>query len=102
MIMYAPNKGDAVSRAIKQQVEEHDLDYERLWISFKRTDRKILTLLARKGNPLTDRSLPTSTAFSSIKRMVKQGYVIKTNTYELEDPFFGEWILQGRSDSPSY
>ena len=71
------------------------LDNERLWISLKRTDRKILTILARKGNPLTERSLPSSTAFSAVKRLVKQGYVIKTNNYELEDPFFGEWILRG-------
>jgi len=91
--------GEAVSQAIKQQVEEHDLDYERLWVGMKRTDRKILTMLARKGNPLTDRSIPTSTAFSSVKRLVKQGYVIKTVSYELEDPFFGEWILQDKMNS---
>lgn len=91
--------GEAVSQAIKQQVEEHDLDYERLWVGMKRTDRKILTMLARKGNPLTDRSIPTSTAFSSVKRLVKQGYVIKTVSYELEDPFFGEWILQDKINS---
>ena len=94
-IVYDHNTEGAVSQAIQQLVEEHDLDYERLWISLKRTDRKILTILARKGNPLTERSLPSSTAFSAVKRLVKQGYVIKTNNYELEDPFFGEWILRG-------
>ena len=99
IIMYSHPSENAVSEAIKQQVDEHDLDYERLWISMKRTDRKILTLLARKTNPLTDRSMPTSTTFSAIKRLVKQGYVIKTTTYELEDPFFGEWILQDKTNS---
>lgn len=92
-------RGNAVNQAIRQMVEEHDLDYERLWISMKRTDRKILTLLAKKNNPLTDRSIPTSTTFSSLKRLVKQGYVIKTTSYELEDPFFGEWILQDNTSS---
>ena len=99
IIMYGNPSENAVSEAIKQQVDEHDLDYERLWTSMKRTDRKILTLLARKTNPLTDRSLPTSTTFSAIKRLVKQGYVIKTTTYELEDPFFGEWIMQDKTNS---
>ena len=99
IIMYSHPSENAVSEAIKQQVDEHDLDYERLWTSMKRTDRKILTLLARKTNPLTDRSLPTSTTFSAIKRLVKQGYVIKTTTYELEDPFFGEWIMQDKTNS---
>lgn len=98
IIMYSNPTGNAVSEAIKQQVDEHDLDYERLWISMKRTDRKILTHLARKSNPLTDRSMPTSTTFSAIKRLVKQGYVIKTAAYELEDPFFGEWILQDKAN----
>ena len=74
-------------------VEEHSLDYERLWTNMNRTDRKVLLTLANKGNPITDRSVPTSTSFSSIKRLLKQGYVIKTTGYELEDPFFGEWIL---------
>ena len=74
-------------------VEEHSLDYERLWAGMNRTDRKVLLTLANKGNPITDRSVPTSTSFSSIKRLLKQGYVIKTTGYELEDPFFGEWIL---------
>ena len=99
IIMYNnPVIKEAVDLAIRQMVEEHDLDYERLWVSMKRTDRKILTILARKNNPLMDRSLPTSTTFSSIKRLVKQGYVIKTTTYELEDPFFGEWILQDKTN----
>lgn len=94
IIMYDHSIENAVGKAIKQLVEEHDLDYERLWIGLKRTDRKILSVLAKKENPLTDRSIPASTAYSAIKRLVKQGYVIRTNTYELEDPFFGEWILQ--------
>lgn len=83
-----------VGASIIQQVDEHSLDYERLWISMKRTDRKILTSFARKSNPLTDRSLPTSTTFSAVKRLVRQGYVIKNTSYELEDPFFGVWILR--------
>ncbi len=94
IIMYDHSIENAVGKAIKQLVEEHDLDYERLWIGLKRTDRKILSVLAKKENPLTDRSIPASTAYSAIKRLIKQGYVIRTNTYELEDPFFGEWILQ--------
>ena len=97
IIMYGQTSENAVCQAIRQQVEEHGLDYERLWISLKRTDRKILTLLAKKVNPLTDRSMPSSTAFSAIKRLIKQGYVIKSTSYELEDPFFGEWVLYGNN-----
>jgi len=29
-----------------------------------------------------------------LKRLQKDGYVIYTDHYELEDPFFKEWILK--------
>lgn len=95
ILRYAPTTENIVGAAIRQQIEEHDLDYERLWTTFKRTDRMILTILARKRNPMTERSIPSSTAFSSLKRLVKQGHAIKGDAYEIEDPFFGEWILKG-------
>ena len=93
-ITYGKITENVVAYAVKRQVEEHSLDYERLWAGMNRTDRKVLLTLANKGNPITDRSVPTSTSFSSIKRLLKQGYVVKTTGYELEDPFFGEWILK--------
>lgn len=92
IMVYSQPTADIVKSAITQQVEEHDLDYERLWATMKRTDRRILMSLANGQNPLNDRSVPTSTLFSAIKRLVKQGYVVRTSAYELEDPFFGEWI----------
>lgn len=94
-LTYNQIENNIVRTAINQLIEEHDLDYERLWATMKRIDRLILIQLAKKINPLTDRKIPTSTAFSAIKRLIKQGYIIKTNTYELEDPFFEEWILKG-------
>lgn len=93
MITYNHLTTNVVESAIRQQAQEHDLDYERLWVAMKRTDRMILTMLAQRRNPLTERRIPSSTAFSAIKRLVKQGYVIKSESYELEDPFFGRWIL---------
>jgi len=92
-IEYGKVKETPVTYAVKRQVEEHSLDYERLWANMNRTDRKVMLTLANRKNPITDRSVPASTSFSSIKRLMKQGFVIKTDCYELEDPFFGEWIL---------
>ena len=31
--------------------------------------------------------------FSALKRLRKDGYVIYSDRYELEDPFFRQWIL---------
>ena len=39
------------------------------------------------------REMPTSTAFSALKRLSKQGYVIKNKKYEIDDPFFARWIF---------
>ena len=72
----------------------HDLDFERFWVNFNKMDRNTLMLLAQGKNPLTQRELPTSTSFSSLKRLTKNGYVIKTETYEIEDPFLQRWIQQ--------
>ena len=38
---------------------------------------------------------PTSTIYSALKRLQKDGYVIYSDRYEIEDPFFKEWIRRG-------
>ena len=93
-IQYQKIGNDVVSQAIGQLVQMHDLDFERFWVNFSITDRNTLLLLAQNKSPLTQRDLPTSTSFSSLKRLIKNGYVIKTNTYEIEDPFFQRWMQQ--------
>ena len=66
---------------------------------FNKTDKKVLIgLTMQMGTPS---SLPflqavgidsPSTAFSSLKRLGQQGYVIRNEGYELDDPFFRRWI----------
>jgi hypothetical protein len=50
--------------------------------------------LSKGINPLQNRQVATSTSFSAIKRLMKSGYVIRMNDYEVEDPFFKEWIAR--------
>ena len=83
-----------VSEAIIKIVRTHDLDFERLWLNFNRTDRSIMISLSKGVNPMQNRQMATSTSFSAIKRLMKAGYIIKVNDYEIEDPFFKEWILR--------
>ena len=45
------------------------------------------------GKPLQSGEYRTSTIYSALKRLQKDGYVIYSNRYEMEDPFFREWIL---------
>ena len=93
MITYDDMVDGAVGEAISKIVRVHDLDFERLWLNFNRTDRFIMRSLSKGVNPLQNRQIATSTSFSGIKRLMKSGYVIRVNDYEVEDPFFKEWII---------
>ncbi len=89
-----PEKEDALEAAINHIVVSHGLDYERLWMNFNRTNKWILQSLAR-NSALQTGEYPTSTVYSALKRLQKDGYVIYSDHYEIEDPFFKEWILRG-------
>lgn len=97
MIKYHSIKQNVVREAIDAILRSHDLDFERLWASMNRTDRRILLDLARQKKTTAGRYVPTSTVYSSLQRLAKKGYLIKSDTYEIEDPFFCQWILKGNS-----
>lgn len=86
-----PDTEDPFSTAIDRIVTTHGLDYERLWMNFNRTNKWILQRLS-SGKPLQSGDYRTSTVYSALKRLQKDGYVIYTDCYEMEDPFFREWI----------
>ena len=88
-----PEKSDVIISAISQIVTTHGLDYERLWMNFNRTNKWILQRLAFDGHLQTGEHR-TSTIYSALKRLQKEGYVIYSDHYELEDPFFKEWIIK--------
>ena len=86
-----PDTEDPFATAIDRIVTTHGLDYERLWMNFNRTNKWILQRLS-SGKPLQSSDYRTSTVYSALKRLQKDGYVIYTDRYEMEDPFFREWI----------
>ena len=90
---YEDIKDNVVNEALKRITSNHDLDFERLWIKFNRMDKQILQALSQGKNPLQNRQLATSTSYSAIKRLMKMGYVIRSDKYEIEDPFFKHWII---------
>ncbi len=94
MMTYDKLLDNVVSEAVNAIIQAHDLDFERLWLSFNRTDRFIMQSLSSNKNPMQNRQMATSTTFSAIKRLMKAGYVIRTEDYEVEDPFFKTWILK--------
>ena len=87
-----PDNGDPFNAAIEQIVNTHGLDYERLWMNLNRTNRWIMRRLST-GRPLQSGEYRTSTIYSALKRLQRDGYVIYSDRYEPEDPFFREWIM---------
>jgi uncharacterized protein len=92
-----------VDSAINQLVSSHDYDYERIWNNFKNTDKTILLhYSSSEESPMKDEvsseiGLASSTIFSSISRLTKQGYLIREKSnYSIDDPFFKLWILKRR------
>ncbi len=96
---------DRITQAIQSIITTHDADYERLWQLQNQTDRKVLVSLAQnEGNVLSDQvrlrnGLPAmSTVYSSLKRLLAQGYVLKNQEgYSIDDPYFAKWILKRRN-----
>ena len=82
--------------AINELILYHDADYERLWNTLNRTDMKILIGMSfTESSPLSENFFrqyqigAASTAFSSIKRLLQNGFLVKSESgYELDDPFF--------------
>ena len=104
MIAFNKILNNVAESAINQLIHIHDLDYEHLWNAFNKTDKKLLIGLSLSNySPLTEKFNrnynigATSTAFSSVKRLMRSGYITRVNSnYEIDDPFFSLWIKQRR------
>lgn len=87
-----PEEQDVMKAAIEDILMTHDLGFERIWQNFNRTDMWVLQRLAAKAELQTG-EYRTSTIYSALKRLQQSGHVIYTDHYELEDPFFREWLI---------
>ena len=88
-----PEIEDVFTAAVNQIVTTHGLDYERIWMHFSRTSKWILQQLAT-NSPINMGVHKQSTVYSALKKMQQEGYVIYTNQYEIEDPFFAQWLCR--------
>jgi hypothetical protein len=97
---------EVVAEAAADLVRMHEMDYERIWNNFNRTDKKLLIGLSYSDlSPLSEAFSrqfdigATSTVFSSIRRLAADGYITRpVNKYEIDDPFFSLWLKQRREE----
>ena len=94
-----------VDEAVKELIQYHDADYERLWNTLISTDRKILIGMAMSDDsPLSNaftlhnQISSNSTIFSGLKRLMTSGFVCRVDSkYQIDDPFFVRWIIMRRN-----
>ena len=99
-----PENKAPVDTVIAEIIQHHDIDYEHIWNTLNRTDMKILIGMAVSDIPPLSAEFsavynpgPTSTVFSSIKRLLKNGFIVKSDQkYVIDNPFFKEWIVYRR------
>ena len=93
---------NTINDTISDIVILHDNDFERLWNTFNNTDKKVLIELAftqtnlLSASVLYKNSSASSTTFSALKRLTEKGILIKIENYEIDDPFFKNWIVKKR------
>ena len=93
---------DIVNETIETIIMLHDNDFERLWNTFNNTDKKVMIELAFEQSNLLSAPVlyknasASSTVFSALKRLTEKGMLIKTEKYEIDDPFFKKWIVKRR------
>jgi hypothetical protein len=93
-----------VAQAVAEIVQHHDIDYERLWNMLNRSDMRVLIGMAfSDDSPLSEKftreyfSVAGSTVFSVVKRLTRQGLIVKNDGgYEIDDPFLMQWIREKR------
>ena len=91
-----------VNETVERIIMLHDNDFERLWSNFNNTDKKVLIDIAfEQANLLSVTALykhtsASSTIFSALKRLTQKGILVKTKKYEIDDPFFRNWIVNKR------
>ena len=67
--LVAGKNEDVLQLAIEDIITTHDLDYERLWLNFNKTDKYVMVSICEGNNPAQDRNQPTSTMTSALLRL---------------------------------
>lgn len=96
---------EQINEAVANIITQHNSDYKRWWNALDTTERKIVIGLAAGGNEVTSQKFikkygikTASTSGSATGRLIDKGIIIRRekNAYEIEDPFWKEWVNLNR------
>ena len=92
-----PTNSDTVRQALDEVTYRHAWDYERLWDTFSQSQKKVLQLVAADRPFVGHPNFPATTLYSAAQKLVKAGILIKTPTFEVENPFLRRWLVSATS-----
>lgn len=95
---------DPLQQALDELGRVHDMDYERLWNTLNRTDKKIVIGITLSDHqPLSaafcqeNQIESPSTVYSGLLRLSRRGLLVRLpEGYRIDDPFFGRWLTGRR------
>ncbi|MDR3296782.1 MAG: ATP-binding protein [Prevotellaceae bacterium] len=90
-LKHNPYLPQLLNKVMEDQTSSYSHIYDQFWNTLNKTDQKVLIALATGGHPQAI-SAPQSTAYSSLRRLQQQGFVVRNEGYEIDDPFFKRWI----------
>ncbi len=102
VLSFDPKNSIPVDQALDDLIRTQDHTYERLFNTLNTTDRKLMIgMVQSDAQPMSKEFspqvelLPVSTIYSSLKRLVKEGYLLKNkSSYSIDDVFFKIWLIR--------
>jgi hypothetical protein len=94
-----------VEKAIGNILSNHNVDYQKWWNDFDKTEKKIMIgICSGTQNPTSGEFISkyniksASTSGSALKRLLERGILVKKNgeSYSIEDPFWEKWLTLNR------
>ena len=73
--------------------------YMVLWSRLNRTNRRVLEVLSRDAKLQEIKEYPSSTVYTAVARLKKDGIIIRDGEFSLEDPFFALWIRRSMQNA---
>lgn len=98
-------KQGLIREAITNIITDHNADYKRWWNGLDNTERKLVIGIAAGSENVTSKDFiqkygikTASTSGSALGRLIDKGIISRCDKdrYDIEDPFWKEWILINR------
>lgn len=99
LCMRTEKQQTTVQTAADAIVKGLSASYMVLWSRLNRTNRRVLEVLSRDAKLKDIKEYPSSTVYTAVARLKKDGVIIRDGDFTLEDPFFAFWIRRSMQNA---